>query len=90
MKYTDKYLDQLHEKTYANKKSVEASKVCGCFHCEAIYPADIIDEELDYCIDVPDMTACCHFCGIDSVICDAMDVEVTKELLAAMRKRYFA
>ena len=76
MIYSEELLNKLHRMSYANRPLVERSTVCGCFHCGAIYSPNIIDPETDYCIDSPYDTATCPYCWIDSVICDAMDVEI--------------
>lgn len=89
MTYSKDLLYKLHRLSYANRPLVERSTVCGCFHCGAIYSPDIIDPETDYCIDSPYDTATCPYCWIDSVICDAMDVEITPELLEEMRVEFF-
>ena len=89
MIYSQELLNRLHRLSYANRPLVERSTVCGCFHCGAIYSPDIIDPETDYCIDSPYDTATCPYCWIDSVICDAMDVEITPELLEEMRVEFF-
>lgn len=89
MIYSEELLNRLHRLSYANRPLVECSTVCGCFHCGAIYSPDIIDPETDYCIDSPYDTATCPCCWIDSVICDAMGVEITPELLEEMRVEFF-
>ena len=89
MIYSEELLNRLHRLSYANRPLVERSTVCGCFHCGAIYSPNIIDPESDYCIDFPADTAICHFCWIDSVICDSMGVEITSALLDDMREMFF-
>lgn len=89
MIYSEELLNRLHRLSYANRPLVERSTVCGCFYCGAIYSPDIIDPETDYCIDLPHDTATCPYCWIDSVICDAMDVEITPELLEEMYQEFF-
>ena len=89
MIYSQELLNRLHRMSYANRPLVERSTVCGCFYCGAIYSTDVIDPETDYCVDSPHDTATCPYCWIDSVICDAMDVEITPELLEEMRVGFF-
>lgn len=89
MSHSKDLLYRLHRLSFANRPLVEKSTVCGCFHCGAIYSPDVIDPETDYCIDMPHDTATCPYCWIDSVICDAMGVEVTPELLEEMRYVFF-
>jgi len=87
--YSKDLLYKLHRLSFGNEPLVEKATVCGCFYCGAIYSPDVIDPELDYCIDFPHDTALCHYCGIDSVILDNMGVEITPELLEEMYQEFF-
>ena len=77
-----------HGHSNNHRAEVEASQLCGCFYCCAIYPpAEIMDW-----IDEPDeqgQTALCARCGIDSVIGDRAGVPITSEFLGQMNQYWF-
>ena len=89
MTYSKDLLYKLHRLSFGNEPLMGKATVCGCFYCGAIYSPDVIDPEMDYCIDFPHSTALCHYCGIDSVILDNMGVEITPELLGEMYQEFF-
>ena len=81
-------LKSIHEFSFKNEQSIRASELCGCFYCQGIYPSihvltvDMIEEKDGK------LTAICPICSIDAVLGDA-SVELTAELLGAMRKLFF-
>ncbi len=77
-------LNDLHRHCSLNASELEAGKECGCFFCRRMFPAEEVVEFVD-----DDQTALCPYCGIDSVIVAGPDVKITKELLVALRKKYF-
>ena len=72
-----------HHFCYHNQKSVQRSKLCGCFYCLNIFPSK---EVVDY-VDNSD-TALCPYCSIDSVLCDT-DIEFDKSTLLEMKDSWF-
>ena len=68
-----------------NKKELQNSKQCGCFHCLAIFAS----EEVKEYIKEGDGTALCPKCGIDSVIGDASGVPITMDFLKEMQAHWF-
>jgi hypothetical protein len=76
-----------HRHSSNHRRQIEASQVCGCFHCLAIFAAD----EILGWIDEPrgDATACCPRCAIDAVIGSASGFPITREFLGAMRGYWF-
>ena len=86
MQYSKDYLQKVHKKSFANKSRLQTAKKCGCFYCISIFNAEEID---DWTIDVPDDTALCPYCYIDSVIGDNEGFPITEELLEAMYTEYF-
>ncbi len=77
-------LKALYRHCSLNASEIKPGKECGCFFCLRIFPADEIVEFVD-----DDQTALCPYCDIDSVIVDGPDVEISKEILAELNKRYF-
>ena len=77
-------LDEVHRRSINHRPEVLRSERCGCFCCLAIYaPADI-EEWCD-----GGETALCPRCGIDAVLGSASGFPITRELLAAMKSRWF-
>lgn len=52
-----------HKHSRGNRAEIEASIVCGCFYCSAIFPPSEILEWQD-----DGQTAVCPRCPVDSVI----------------------
>lgn len=77
---------QSHCHSLHNRSEIEASALCGCFYCCAVFPpGEITDWGDTY---EPD-TAACPRCGIDSVIGSASGFPVTVEFLKAMKRVWF-
>ena len=74
-----------HEFSSNNYDSIRASKMCGCFYCGKIFPAE---EVLDW-YDDKTKTATCPYCTIDSVIGDQTGYPITKEFLQRMKEYWF-
>ncbi|MET0901124.1 MAG: cytoplasmic protein [Mycobacterium sp.] len=78
---------EAHEHCNVNRAAVEASTVCGCFYCCAIFSPAEIDE---WIVEGSGrQTAQCPRCGIDSVIPDRSGYPITKEFLATMNSYWF-
>lgn len=72
-----------------NRAEVEASARCGCFYCYAVFaPADVVDWA-DTQDPLPEQTAICPRCGVDSVIGDKSGYPIAAEFLKAMHKAWF-
>ncbi|SNW09675.1 Uncharacterised protein [Eikenella corrodens] len=78
-----------HQFSFKNKAYLLPPQRCGCFSCLAIFRSTEL-EEGDF---VPEndgqYTACCPYCGIDSVIGENCGYAITPELLAAMQDYWF-
>ena len=74
-----------HKKSIYHRVEIERSQKCGCFHCEAIFDPDQIEDWTD-----DNTTALCPLCGIDSVIGDRSGFEITKRFLEEMHEVWFA
>jgi hypothetical protein len=79
-----------------NQAEIEASTVCGCFHCLQIFsPAEIMAwsgiDVIDF--ENPDAafsgTALCPRCGSESVIGDKSGFAVDSEFLGKMHDAWF-
>ena len=71
--------------TTHNQDSISHSQMCGCYSCGKIFPAS----EVTPAHFTKDGTACCPYCGVDSVFGDASGLEVTKKNLKKLHKRWF-
>jgi hypothetical protein len=77
-------LIKLHNCAINNKKDIDKSDTCGCFYCKKIFYSGDITEWTD-----EGQTAICPHCGVDSVICNKKNYEVTLEDLNVLNKYYF-
>lgn len=89
-------LEAAHKHSIRHRQEIEASAICGCFGCLAIFPPAEILDWTDYPDDAPEgdenelgVTALCPKCGIDSVIGSASGFPITREFLDAMEVRWF-
>lgn len=80
------YLKRAHKASFKNEESILHSQRCGCFNCQATFPASevILMEEMD-----GQKTAWCPRCGIDAVLGDASGFPISEEFLEEMRKTWF-
>lgn len=85
-------LNKVHSECGWHEDAILKSKVCGCFYCLSIFtPGEIEEwiEEPEDCPRGPGKTAICPRCGIDSVLPDTIEHEITKEFLEIMQKEFF-
>jgi uncharacterized paraquat-inducible protein A len=54
---------EAHKHSLRNRAEIEASAICDCFYCFAIFPSSDISEWVD-----DGQTAICPRCGIESVL----------------------
>lgn len=72
-----------HRASSRHRAAIEASELCGCFHCLATFlPTEIVRW-------IYDDTALCPRCTVDSVIGSASGYPVTEEFLRRMREHWF-
>lgn len=74
-----------HNYSFINKQSITNSTLCGCFYCCRVFKAE---EVTDWIAEDRGQTACCPYCGIDSVIPDS-DVCFDHTFLEEMKKIWF-
>jgi hypothetical protein len=77
-------LKAAHDHSSNHRQVVEKSRVCGCFYCQETFAPETIKEWID-----GGETALCPHCGIDAVIGDASEVELSAEFLEAMHYMWF-
>jgi hypothetical protein len=78
-------LEEAHKRS-SRKHLIEAADKCGCFFCLRIFDASEVREYVGTKHDV----ALCPRCGIDSLLDDKGDYELTGDFLQDMRDRWFA
>ena len=78
-------IEKAHRHSIYHRAAIEASALCGCFHCMAIYPPSAITDWTDYKQD----TALCPRCGVDAVIGSASGAPITAAFLKQMHRRWF-
>jgi Zn finger protein HypA/HybF involved in hydrogenase expression len=70
--------------SYENRTELEASTVCGCFHCHSLFAPAEIENWVD-----AEQTAFCPHCGIDKVIGDKSGYPITKEFFESVAGHWF-
>ena len=77
-------LESLHRQSAGHRQVIEAASRCGCFYCRQTFaPADILDW-----VD-SGSTALCPRCGIDSVVPESSEFQLTQNLLNDMHAYWF-
>ena len=84
--YSKEYLSEAHRNSFANRKNLKIHQKCGCFYCGRMFDAGEIK---DWSFDVPEDTALCPYCGIDSVLGETEGISITEELLKEMYAEWF-
>lgn len=79
-------LDIRHAAKFAmhNKKELEKSAMCGCFHCLALFDPKEIKEWTD-----DGNTAVCPFCFIDAILPESSDIYLDKDVLHRLNTYWF-
>ena len=77
-------LEDLHSYSANNKDLISNSRICHCFHCKRQFEPSEIVRYLE-----GEDTALCPYCGIDSVIPDSTEYELTSDTLDKMNKYWF-
>ena len=78
-----------HQFSFKNKAYLLPPQRCGCFSCLAIFRSTELEEGDFVPEDDGQFTACCPYCGIDSIIGENCGYAITPELLAAMQDYWF-
>ena len=77
-------LKKAHKSSTKNREELTKAKRCGCFHCNEIFTPIEIKKWVDN-----DQTAICPKCGIDSVIPENDEIQITNDLLGCLYLEYF-
>ena len=84
--YSKAQLEAAHKISFANKARLKKPQKCGCFYCLKTFSST---EITDWSTDVPDWTALCPYCGIDSVIGEEDGFSLTEDFLEEMYEEWF-
>lgn len=76
---------EAHKYSINNMTMLKNDSVCGCFYCGQIFSPKLITET----IEDQEETACCPYCGIDSVIGASSGYPITQEFLEEMNFFWF-
>ena len=86
MELTLEDLMRIHQHSIFNEDRLKSIHRAGCFSCESILQ---IDEIKDWVDAPPNRTALCPHCGIDSVLAEDADLELSDALLKTMYEFFF-
>ena len=89
---TEQEIKKVREHSIYNFTEVVASTVCGCFYCLRKFPpSDIVDwADKGKKIKKPGRTALCPHCGIDSVIGDRSNYDLSDKFLKELYEYSFS
>jgi hypothetical protein len=73
-----------HDHCSRHRAELDASDLCGCFHCRRTFGREQIEEGTD-----DDDTALCPLCGIDAVLGSASGYEISAQFLTEMHAAWF-
>lgn len=84
----EELLKKLHKYCRFNRDLIEKSNKCYCFYCKSTLDAkDLLKPTVQYING--GKSAICPKCGIDSILPDAIDEKITKEIIDDMYERFF-
>jgi NAD-dependent SIR2 family protein deacetylase len=66
-----------------NYERANPEAICGCYNCQRIFSFKEIEDFWD-----AGETPVCPSCGMDTVVVESADMQVTPERLFAMRRTY--
>lgn len=75
---------KLHTYSSHNRDLVAASEKCYCFYCKAVISRYLIKDFADH-----GQTAICPECSIDSILPDAIDETINKQIIEEMNEYWF-
>ena len=82
-----------HKHSSNHKHELRESKLCGCFYCCKTFPYKSINDWVDdgegEGEGEENQTACCPYCGIDSIIGSKSGYPIEKDFLKRMEKHWF-
>lgn len=81
-------MDELNRLTAYNRRRVERSKKCGCFHCGSTFKGSEVAEWLHE--EDGEDSALCPYCGVDSVIYGTKKYQLSTAMLSSLYMKWFA
>lgn len=69
---------------FHNRERLENCRLCGCCNCLQVFVPELIKHWTD-----GGLTACCPYCGIDSVVSDPEGVSLNARTLLSMHYEQF-
>ena len=82
---TENELIKAHQFCSNHKNELSKDELCGCFYCFKIFNP----VEIEMWINDSKGTAICPYCGVDAIIGESSNYEITKEFLEEMNKYWF-
>src|SRR4249919_1117162 len=86
-----------HARCSNHRRELEASALCGCFYCMAVFESGEITDWVDWPENTPPdlelsagTTALCPRCGIDSVLGSASGYPIEAAFLSFMHAHWFS
>ena len=73
-----------HQDSIYHRQQLDTQPQCGCFYCLEIFASQEIEDWID-----DGKTAICPHCGIDAVIAETSERQLTREFLQAMKQEWF-
>lgn len=77
-------MEKYHAYCTHNKKLIDASRKCYCFHCKGSFDPQDIEEYIDN-----GHTALCPKCGVDAVLPDSIGEPIDDSILSQMNEYWF-
>jgi len=81
-------LEEIRLKSIFNSEAIRQAKTCGCYSCGKIFTSDEVKNFI-YEFTSPHKTALCPYCGIDAVLPQSDEYDLTQELLDNLNEKYF-
>lgn len=75
---------EAHKHSFNNRVEVEQSEICGCFYCLKTFSSKEVNKWVN-----GDSTAICPKCGIDSVLGNEANFDLTPQFLKSMNRFWF-
>ena len=77
-------LEALHRQSSGHRRELEQATRCGCFYCQRVFHPSEIQIWCD-----SETTALCPHCGIDSVVPETINQQLTADLMREMHTYWF-
>lgn len=82
-----KKVQKAHKHCRNNKEEINNSELCACFYCKKLFkPSEVVK----WILFPSENTACCPYCGIDSVLGNACGYDLTPKFIQQMNEFWFS